>query len=300
MILAAGLSPAWQQTYVFDAVERGEVNRAQEAPRCASGKSVNVALAVAAVGAPARLLTVIGGGCGELLVADCRRHAIDCHFVRIRRETRVCTTLLDQARGEATELVEEMPRIEPDELEAFRAAYAAALVGAQAVVLSGSLPPGAPRGLIFEMAAQVAVPVVLDVRGAELREALAAQPWLVKPNRRELAATVGRELATAEEVFDAAEELRRAGAQRVVITDGARSLLAIDDRGARIVIEPPRVTVVNPIGCGDCLAAGLAMSAVAGEALEIGLRRGMALAAANAETLLPARFPAERPAELFL
>jgi hypothetical protein len=35
MILAAGLTPAWQQIYVFDRFHPGEVNRAIGVGRCA-------------------------------------------------------------------------------------------------------------------------------------------------------------------------------------------------------------------------------------------------------------------------
>ena len=38
MIVAAGLTPAWQQILRFDALRLGEVNRAVEAHWCASGK----------------------------------------------------------------------------------------------------------------------------------------------------------------------------------------------------------------------------------------------------------------------
>jgi hypothetical protein len=38
VIIAAGLTPAWQQMLVFDGVRVGEVNRAREAYWCSSGK----------------------------------------------------------------------------------------------------------------------------------------------------------------------------------------------------------------------------------------------------------------------
>ena len=57
-ILAAGLTPAWQQVLVFDAFTPGAVNRAREVHWCASGKVLNAARALHHLGGPARALTV--------------------------------------------------------------------------------------------------------------------------------------------------------------------------------------------------------------------------------------------------
>ncbi|MGH7140315.1 MAG: hypothetical protein ACREHD_31650 [Pirellulales bacterium] len=47
--------------------------------------------------------------------------------------------------------------------------------------------------------------------------------------------------------------------------------------------------VVNPIGCGDCLAAGLAWGLATGRAPLESLAIGIAAAAQNAAQLLPCR-----------
>ena len=46
-VLAAGLSPAWQQILVFDEFNTGKVNRASEVHWCGSGKVLNVGIALA-------------------------------------------------------------------------------------------------------------------------------------------------------------------------------------------------------------------------------------------------------------
>jgi len=49
---------------------------------------------------------------------------------------------------------------------------------------------------------------ILDIRGPELLAALERQPLLVKPNREELARTVGRALGTDDDVRAAIERAR--------------------------------------------------------------------------------------------
>lgn len=293
MILAAGLSPAWQHTLIFERLEPGEVNRAREVYHGASGKSVNVALALAACGAPVRLLTSTGGVTGRLLADDCRRQPIECRFVETRGATRECSTLIERSAGRVTELVENVAPLSAAELLAARAAFREAREGVRVVVLSGSLPAGAPPELFRAWVEESQRPVVLDTRGEALRLALPAKPWIVKPNRRELAATVGRELPRDVDVLAAAIELRDAGAENVVVTDGAGPTLVLEASGDAHWIPSPSAAVVSPIGSGDCLAAGLAWGAAEGRSLRDALPRAIALAAANCATPCPARFSAD-------
>jgi tagatose 6-phosphate kinase len=126
---------------------------------------------------------------------------------------------------------------------------------------------------------------VVDAQGAALRETLRAKPELVKPNRSELAATLGRELKDEAAVTAAMRELCERGAQRVVVTAGKDPALAFDGhRWWRV--HAPRIDVVNPIGSGDAFAAGLVSSLLRGEDLGEACRRASAAGAANALTLL--------------
>ena len=67
MILAAGLSPAWQQIVLLEALHLGEVNRASEVHWCASGKVLNVGLALHHLGAKSLTLSPLGGANGAAI-----------------------------------------------------------------------------------------------------------------------------------------------------------------------------------------------------------------------------------------
>lgn len=257
MILAAGLTPAWQQVLLFETLRLGEVNRAASAHWCASGKVLNAARALHHLGAPSRALTVVGGAAGAALRHDCDRLGLATRLLEVAAPTRICTTLLESARHQATELVENAHPVAADAREAFARAYVEEAAAAAVVVLIGSLPPGTPGAFYRDLALRTPGQVVLDARGEELLLALAAQPFLVKPNRGELAQTLGRTLGTEVEVFAAMHELRRRGAAWVVVTDGAEPI-RVCGPGGDYRMQPPPVEVLNPIGCGDCMAAGIA------------------------------------------
>lgn len=293
-VVAIGLSPAWQTIMRFRSIEPGQVNRATEVVRCASGKVLNVAVALAHLGAPCRAVTLLGGPAGASMAAECETLGIELVPVPTATATRGCTTLLDEAAGRTTELVEEASPIAPAEFVRFLAAAREALAGAAAAVLSGSLPEGAPTTVYDDILGATDRPVVIDARGPELLAALGRRPLLVKPNREELARTFGGPIGDDGALRDAMGRLLGAGARWALVTDGPRPALALGPGGRCLRLAPPHLgSVVNPIGCGDCLAAGFADSIAGGDDVETALRRGMACAAANCATLLAGRLDRE-------
>jgi 1-phosphofructokinase family hexose kinase len=286
MILAAGLTPAWQQILVFDAFTPGQVNRARAAHWCASGKVLNVARALHHLGAPGRALSVVGGVPGEQVCQDFARLGIAARWVEGSVPTRVCTTILDGARHAATELVPEAGEVSAAERATFLTAYAEEATAAAVVVLIGSLPLGTPADYYRALLARTPGRAVLDARGPELLEALAARPFLVKPNREELGRTLGRALRDDADLLDAMREVNRRGAEWVVITDGGNPV-HVSSRDVAYQLRPPPAEVVNPIGCGDCLAAALAWGLYRGLAPLEAVRYGLAAAADKLGRLLP-------------
>jgi tagatose 6-phosphate kinase len=126
---------------------------------------------------------------------------------------------------------------------------------------------------------------VVDAQGPALLEALKAGPGLVKPNRFELAATVGRALPRERARMSAMRELHERGAQRVVVTAGKEPTVAFDGRRFWRV-RAPRIAAVNPIGSGDSFTAALTWRLLCGDELGEACRWASAAGAANALTTL--------------
>ncbi len=160
---------------------------------------------------------------------------------------------------------------------------------ANVVVLTGSLPDGVPSSFYADLLDRTRGQAILDVRGPELLAALAHRPLVVKPNREELAKTVGHELHSDADLLSAMHRLNDAGAQWVVVTAGKEAVFVTSaDQAFRLI--PPRVeNVVNPIGCGDAFAAGMAVAIERGAEVIDAVRYGMAAAADRLRVLLPSR-----------
>lgn len=293
MILAAGLTPAWQQVLVFDSVTVGEVNRAVETYWFASGKVINVARALWNLKTHSRALCLLGGSSGQAIAEEFATDGIPARWIQTGTPTRVCTTLLQTSGGETTELVENAGVTTPDEIESYRRAFAEEANNASAIVLTGSLPEGVPKSFYAELLGQTEAPTILDIRGPELMAALACGPLCVKPNLHELELTVGHDCSLEADLIAGAREICKQGAQWVLVTNGPRPSWLISNAEA-IKFTPPTITVVNPIGAGDCLTATLAWAIDRGETMIDAVRLAIAAASEDATLLLPARFDSSR------
>ncbi|WP_437224349.1 1-phosphofructokinase family hexose kinase [Planctomicrobium sp. SH661] len=296
MILAAGLSPAWQQILRFDALHVGEVNRATEALWCASGKVVNVAVGAASLGHETTLISAIGGISGDVIQREVEYLEVRADWIFTSAATRVCTTILD-ATGKTTELVENMADLELHAIADFIDRTTVYANVSEVTVLTGSLPANAPVDVFARIMRNTQRRFLLDLRGEPLKHCLNLNPFLIKPNREELQATVGRSLAADEDLLKAMRDYNDWGVRWVVVSDGAKGVwVTSDDIAVKFI--PPSIEVVNPIGCGDALASGIACKLEYNDDVLAAVRFGMGAAAHNAEQLLPARLDPRRCDEL--
>ena len=288
-ILCIGTTPAAQRVMVFRKLTPDAVNRAMTTLDGVAGKAINVAKILKTLGAHPIATGFLGGQRGEFLRAVMAGKKIKSDFVTVKAATRQCITVVDESAGTHTELVEESRPVTSADFKNFMAVVRRHITGCRAVVMSGTIASGGPATLYRDCVRQAenagAISVV-DAQGEALTEALKAKPGLVKPNRPELAATVGCELRSEADLKLAMRELCERGAQRVIVTAGPEPALAFDGNVFRRIITL-RIKVVNPIGSGDAFTAGVVLRLLRGDDLGEACRWGAAAGAANALTPMP-------------
>jgi 1-phosphofructokinase family hexose kinase len=306
MILCLGTTPTVQQTMLFNHIEPDEVNRAIEVRRNASGKPVNVARVLHTLGEHPVLCIPVGGDTGQFIVHDLQNLGISQDCVQIIPPTRTCVTVVDLTAKIATELVEEHGPVTAAEaeslLEKLREIFLTyrsqqslprditkrgARVGAPLLVLSGALAAGIDVGFYGEcckLAWQAHVPTIVDGREGALLRALEHRPLLVKPNRSELAQTLGITINDDDSLRAAMRQLQKMGTQWVVTTLGRQGSMVTDGQSFW-EIPAMEIEVVSAIGSGDAFTAGLAAGISHGQKVPEACRLATACAAANAMTL---------------
>lgn len=288
-IVCLGAFPSIQRVLRIDELRTGRVNRVRAVSVGASGKGINAARAVKALGGTPVAIGFSGGESGRRLRRMLREEGIPWRPVMAEVLVRTCQTLLDMTRREATEVVEEATVPPAPVWELMTGRFTRLLPGAAGAIISGTLPSGAPPDALPAWVRAVGdrgVPLVVDTRGPALLKALAERPFLVKPNREELAFTLQRTLDSEQSCLEACRVLRSFGAEWALVTDGPRTALLVGPRKAWGII-PPNVEVVNPIGAGDALAGALAMALARGETLPDAARYAFGAAAASCLTEVP-------------
>jgi len=188
-----------------------------------------------------------------------------------------------------TELVEDGRPMSTGELDRFVEAYAEEAARAKVVVLIGSLPVGTPDDFYRRLMQETSCPAIIDARCEPLLRTLDHTPFLVKPNREELGHTVGRVLKGDDELVAAMKDLNSRGARWVLISDGPRPAW-LTSKTETFRFHPPKIDdVVNPIACGDAMAAGIAWAVREGSDMIDAVKLGIAAACDNLTQLLPCR-----------
>ncbi|MBP7274813.1 MAG: hypothetical protein KBA51_01260 [Kiritimatiellae bacterium] len=242
----------------FDSVQKGEVNRASRAEVRLAGKGINVAFMLPLLGGSARLVAFRY----KYLPRPHYWAYSGCNLVWIEADApaRTCTTMIE-TDGTITELVEEARLPSPEEWKRMDIAVRTHVTHAGALVLSGSLMPGADPGIYAWWASAARaddVPVLIDSQGAPLLRVLAEHPRWVKITLEELERTLERTVKNnSRSIAGAAEKLCELGAGSVLVTRGVQDAVWVNSDGEHGTITPPKVEVVNPIGAGDAVSAGM-------------------------------------------
>jgi len=278
MILAVCLNPALDVTYHVGTLRPGHAHRVLSVRERAGGKGSNVAHVLAQLGQKVSLLGFAGGSRGERFRAalGCVEDRLTC----IAGETRQSVAVVDDE--DVTVLNEPGPAVTPTEWQALLDTFTSALPGARAVVLAGSVPPGAPDDAyarLVRVARAEGLPTVLDTGGPQLLAALAERPTVAAPNHHEASEALGRAVDDPTEASAAAQELSGRSGGAVVVSVGSAGLVAVTPQ-QRWRVVPPRVLRGNATGAGDALTAALVRGVADGRHLPEVLADAVALSGA--------------------
>ena len=279
MIYTVTCNPALDLAVRLDGLQIGGLNRTAGATLVAGGKGVNVSRVLGELGERNIALGFVAGSNGVMLESALQQMGVTTEFIRLPEgQTRINVKLYGAqetelnapgpmvSRQQTEGLLSELSRLKEDDL----------------LCLCGSLPPGMGVDSYARMlTAAEGVRAIVDTTGEALLCALTEKPWLVKPNRDELAALVGRALPTLEDVIESAAWLRQKGAQNVLVSMGKDGALLCAE--SVCLYQPaPDGEVVGTVGAGDSLVAGFAAGWQRHGDMAQALRLGVACGSATA------------------
>jgi 1-phosphofructokinase family hexose kinase len=284
VIITVTLNAAIDKSLSVPSFRLGRRHRTVERRALAGGKGVNIARMLKTLGQPVIATGFQGGPTGTQIVAQLSEESILHDFVRIREESRTNTSVLDPTTGEQTEINEQGPRVEPDEVEQFRDKLLYLARGAAVVVFAGSLPRGIEPELYAELVRAVRkldVLTVVDTDGEALRVSVRAEPDVVSPNVVEAEELIGHEFGEDADYPAAVREIVSLGARSAIMTtrDGCWAQMLVDGAPRAYRVTIPQQESVATVGSGDAFLAGYIAARYRGSPPAECLRFGVACGA---------------------
>jgi 1-phosphofructokinase/tagatose 6-phosphate kinase len=301
--LTVCLNPTLQKTLHFFSIFPGTVNRTGVHRLDASGKGINVTRVLTQLGKKVVHLTQLGGGLRPLFLSLCEQDGLSVQWVESESQIRFCYTLLTDADGAVTELVEESEPVRAGTEERLLEKFDELIAHTQGlnwVIISGTKASGVSDTVIPSMtqkAKEKGLKVTLDIKGKDLTESLKHEPDIVKPNLFEFVSTFAPDLIKDNELItidDAANEriksavldMAQKNKCRVILTNGSRKIIAVDANNF-FEVEFQPVKAVNSTGCGDAFTAGLVAALEDGAGFRSAISEGCRCGALNATLVRP-------------
>ena len=267
-VVTVTINPVIDQTISIPNFTIGAVNRVQASQLDAGGKGINVASFLCDYGHSTTVTGFLGAENDEIFRRFFMRKGIEDRFVTIAGQTRTGLKIIDERSHQTTDINFLGPSPSRKDTERLFSILKELATGAEWFVLSGSIPPGVDPGIYHDMVKALAGrKVVVDTSGDGLRQALAAQPWMIKPNLYELEEFAGVALETPEAIIDQARKISQDYRIPTVVVSLGREGAIFLEGGEIIWAVPDPVPVKSTVGAGDAMVAGVVAGKLRGLSL---------------------------------
>lgn len=266
MIYTLTLSPALDYIITIENFSKDSVNRNEKEEVFAGGKGINVSQVLKNLDIENVALGFVAGFTGEKIERDLAEYGCFVDFVHLRqgmsrinikikggsgvlnekRETEINGMGPIVPQDKLVQLFDKLDQINTNDI----------------LVLGGSAMASLPTDIyvqIIEHLKDKNIRVVVDAEKKLLLQVLPYHPFLIKPNRKELADACGvavDSVITEEDVVRCAKQLQEEGARNVLVSLGADGAVLVLEDGTIISKASPEGELVDGVGAGNSMVAG--------------------------------------------
>ena len=253
MIYTVTFNPSVDYVVRLSKVNVGGLNRTDDTEKYAGGKGINVSRVLKQLDTETTALGFCGGFTGQFIKDALESDGINQNFIEVEGDTRINIKL---KTGAETEINAAGPSIRDHHISQLEAQLKT-MTKDDHVVFAGSVPNG--FDYLYQELADIlsarSIPFTIDAEDSKLTSTLQYMPYLIKPNRVELAGAVRRELTSETDITAAAMELVEKGAQNVLVTLGRDGAIFVN-KDYQYRIPSPKGILRNSVGAGDSTVAG--------------------------------------------
>jgi 1-phosphofructokinase family hexose kinase len=261
MIVTVTTNPMLDKTIYLDDFSTGKIWRSNKVENVAGGKGINVSFQLKHLGIESIATGFLGGETGKHIKRLVDLQGVKNDFTLIKDSTRIGFTVLNEQNLEQTSVFEPGHKVTRIEIQDLISKIIKHVKKSKWLVFSGSVPHSNLKNIFKDIALQViknnpGIRIALDSYGEEFVAGLKIKPFIAKQNKNEFEKTFNLQLNSEQEYIDALSRFLGRHSDMALITNGDKFAYYYYDKSCYKVI-PPKIKVINPIGSGDCMLAGL-------------------------------------------
>lgn len=261
MIITVTLNPAMDKTVIIPRFQVGNVNSIESKRMDVGGKGINVSKVIKKLGGESIALGIVGGNSGDEIKNYLDNEGIKHDFIHDKVETRVNIKVVDPINETYTDINEQGGPYHNISYEMVEEKLHSIAKEGDIVILSGSLPLDADEKVYSKWIGycnKKGIKTFLDVNGNLLKRVMNDQPYLIKPNNKELEVMCGRQLENIEDYINVARDIIKSGVTKIVISLGEKGALYIT-KNKVLHGQGLKVNVNSTVGAGDSMVAAFAL-----------------------------------------
>ena len=288
MIYSVTFNPAIDYIAEINNLKKNDINRAISEKILAGGKGINVSVVLKNLGIESIALGFKGGFTGLEIKRRIEDVGVKTDFVYIPDKfSRVNVKLQSNVAGvvsEETAINGEGPKISEKEINEFMKKIDK-IEKDDFIVLAGSVSRNMKDDIYEKICSKVkekGAKIVADATGKLLVNVLKHNPFLIKPNKKELEEIFEDEIHSNEEIVLYAKKLQEMGAQNVLISMDKDGAILITKDKKILYSKAPKGELKNSVGSGDSMVAGFITGYITHNDYEKALKLGIASGSASA------------------
>lgn len=256
MFYTVTLSPSIDYVVHLKSFTKGITNRTISEEYYIGGKGINISCVLKELGIESTAFGFIAGLTGDTIEEGMQHKGIQTQFIRLPEGNSRINVKIKAA--EESEINGQGPDISE---EAFSALLAKMdiIADGDTLVLGGAIPntlAGDAYVRILQRIKGKQVRIVVDASRKLLTDCLKFKPFLIKPNKRELAEIFMKQMTCEQDIIECAKELKKMGAKNVIVSLGVDGALLLSEDGNIRTIRNIPGKVRSTVGAGDAMMAG--------------------------------------------
>ena len=213
MIYTVTFNPSIDYIVAVDSFSCGLINRTIDERMLPGGKGMNVSMMLHNLGIESVALGFLAGFTGDNIRQMLEKKGVVTNFITVEGLSRINVKLRSMENEivkEETEINGQGPIINDTAIKALFEKMDTLRAG-DVLVLAGSIPSSIPSTIYMDIMGYLQerdIKIVVDATKDLLKNVLAYQPFLIKPNNYELEELFGVRLATKDEIIHCAKQLQ--------------------------------------------------------------------------------------------